>query len=381
VCRWGLVALAACLAAPAAAGAHGETSPLIRSVIDGVEPRPEGVRFRTVSGQSALIEVTNRGGQDVTMLGTKDVPFLRVGPRGVFGNLHAPDWYRSGNPDGVAGVALRREVRPRWTRVARKPVWAYYEHRMHPRRVLLPEDEDGTERTLRLLDWKVPFDHGGRRGLIEGHIEFRPILGAVVPSMTSGARPLPGVTVRVLPGRWPGMLMQSTSTEPVTVEGRDGEPFARFSRRGVEVNLHSPVYVEGQKARGLIARLPADAEARPRWETVSPVPSFTWIEPRARYAPEQPPDPVVQRGEPTRLVSWAVPLKQGERRVEVRGLTSWLPNTRSGVPEAPDEGGGGGDAVWWLIGGAAAVGLAVAAALRLRRRAAVSTSSGVGGTR
>jgi hypothetical protein len=300
------------------------------------------------------------------------VPFLRVGPRGVFGNLHSPDWFRSGNPDGVAGVAVRRRVSPRWARVAREPVWAYYEHRMHPRQVLLPEDEDGTREILRLLDWKVPFDHGGRRGVIEGHIEFRPILGAVVPSMTSGARPLPGVTVRVLPGRWPGMLMQSTSPEPVTVEGRDGEPFARFSRRGVEVNLHSPVYVEGQKARGLLARLPADAEARPRWRLVSPVPSFTWIEPRARYAPEQPPGPVVARGEPARLVSWSIPLTQDGRRVEVRGTTSWLPNTRSGVPEAPDEGGGFGGVWPWLIGGAAALGVAVAAAFRLRRRAAVT---------
>lgn len=370
-CRWGLVALAACLAAPQGAGAHGETSPLIRSVIDRVEPRPDGVRFRTVSGQSALIEVTNRSDREVTMIGAKDVPFVRVGPRGVFGNLHSPDWFRSGNPDGVAGVALRRRVRPRWVRVAREPVWAYYEHRMHPRRTVLPKDKDGTKETLRLLDWKVPFDHGGRRGGIEGHIEFRPILGSVVPSMTSGARPLPGVTVSILPGRWPGMLMQSTSPKPVTVEGRDGEPFARFSRRGVEVNLHSPVYVEGQKARGVIARLPADAEAEPRWQPVSPVPSFTWIEPRARYAPEQPPDPVVQRGEPARLVSWAIPLTQGTRRVEVRGLTSWLPNTRSGVPEAPDEDGPGG-VLPWLIGGAAAVGVAVAASLRLRRRAAIS---------
>ena len=99
--------------------------------------------------------------------------------------------------------------------------------------------------------------------------------------------------------------------------------------------------------------------------------------PRARYAPKQPPDPVVQRGQPARLVSWAIPLTQGTRRVEVRGVMGWLPNTRSGVPEAPEERGGLGGVLPWLIGGGTAVG-AAAASLRLRRREAVNAVATAG---
>jgi hypothetical protein len=359
-------ALAGAAALPAAAGAHGEASPLVRGVVDGVEPRVPGVHLVPVSGTASLLNVVNTTGEDLLVLAPDGEPFLRVGPRGAHGNRASPYWWRSGNPDGVAGRGAPRTAgRPRWTLVSREPAWAYYEHRLHPGNVALPREARGTRRIVRLLDFGIELRHGGRPMRLRGHLEFRPVLGRVRPELTAGAQPLPGVTVAVLEGRFPGMLLRNASGRNVVVEGRQGEAFARVGPRGAAVNIHSATYVDDRRARGLPVTAAADASAPPRWRRIGPAATLTWLESRARYAPEQPSDEIARRTSPTVLQRWEIPLRSGAARGGVRGTTSWLPSGPSGLPLAAAEPAGGSGAPWWAIGAVPLIAL-----VALGRRAA-----------
>ncbi len=338
-------------------------------MIDRVEPELPGVRITAARGTASLLQVANQGPRELEVLAPRGEPFLRVGPRGTFANLDSGYWYQSGNPDGrgVPPAGAERRRSPRWRLVSREPVWDYYEHRLHPSQVQLPRAERGTRKVLRLLEWAVPLRHGGRSAKIAGHIEFRPVLGAVVPALLSSPRPLPGVTVSVLPGRYPGLLLQSAAKRELTVEGRAGEPFARIGPGGVEVNLRSPTHADDQKARGERTRVAVDADGAPLWRRVATAPSYAWLESRVRYAPEQPPEDVLRRERPVRLAGWAIPIASGGRRVELRGATNWLPTGPSGVPERSAARDGAG-APLWLAGALLVIALTAAGAWRLRHR-------------
>ena len=94
-------------------------------------------------------------------------------------------------------------------------------------------------------------------------------------------------------------------------------------------------------------------------------PQYGWLETRARYAPEQPPDDVVRRTEPTVLANWTVPLEIGSQRFDLKGRTSWVPFTQIGAP-ATEDGTGLVDLVLLAV---AVIGVAGLALLLLRVRA------------
>ncbi len=363
-------ALAAVAALPAGARAHGEASPLIRGVVDRVQPRVPGVNLVPVSGTASLLNVVNTTAEDLVLLSPEGEPFLRVGPRGAYGNRASPYWWRSGNPDGVPGprAPRRASARERWTLVSREPAWAYYEHRLHPGNVRLPRSARDTREVLRLAGFTIRLRHGGRPMAVDGHLEFRPVLGRMRTAMTSSPQPLPGVSLAVLEGRFPGMLLRNASRRTVEVEGRGGEPFARVGPRGAEVNLRSPTYVDDRRARGLAVRVAADAGAPPLWRRTGPSGTLTWLESRARYAPEQPSDAIARRRTATVLARWRIPLRSGERRAEVAGTTSWLPGGPSGLPLDAVR-GESGLPTWPAIPALAALAAVGAGlAVRLRRR-------------
>ncbi len=337
-------------------------------MIDRVDPALPGVRVAAVRGTASLLQIVNPTQRDLEVIAPRGEPFLRVGPRGTFANLESGFWYQSGNPDGTGGLPPNaRRGPPRWQLVSRAPAWSYYEHRLHPAQVRLPRAQRGTRRVLRLLDWTVPLRYGGAPARIEGHIEFRPVLGTVAPALVSSPRPLPGVSVSVLPGRFPGLLLQSAAKGTVTVRGRAGEPFARIGPAGVDVNLRSPTYADDQRARGELTRVAVDAHAAPAWHQVATTPSHAWLDSRVGYAPEQPPEAVVARNQTARLSNWSIPIESGTRRVKIRGTTDWVPSGPNGLPDAAAAPGGQASPLW-LAAVLAGIGLLAAAALALRRR-------------
>jgi hypothetical protein len=370
VARVALAAVLGVAAAPARAPAHGEASPLVRSVIQDVEPRRDGLTFTVVRGPVAQISVRNRSPQQLEILDPRGEPFIKVGARGVFGDVASPAWAASGNPDGAHPPGLREGAPARWRRFSTRPEWTYYDHRLHPSGVVIPPDVRRARETVPLRTFSIPIRLGGEEGRVRGYLEFRPVVGQVTPALTSTPAPLPGVTTSVLPGRFPGLLVQNAGRSPVVVLGPDGEVFARIGPRGVAVNLRSPVTVDALRQRGEQPPVAANPAAPPRWRRVSATPSYAWLEPRVRYEAEQPPDAVVRRRTRVRLKTWEVPLRAGRRRAVLRGTTTWVPTNAAGLPQVakPDE-GSGGTAPAAVAGGAAFVlALGAAAAVRLRRR-------------
>ena len=359
-------------ALPASAGAHGESSAAIRSVIDRVEPPAPAVEVEVLRGRAAALAATNRGRDDLVVIGDEGEPFLRIGPRGTFANVNSRSWYRSGNPDGVSlpPTGARVGAAPRWKRVSREATWTWFDHRLHPATLTVPAEAAKGRRTVRLDSWKVPMRLAGRPLEVAGHVEYRPLTGAVLPELTSPAMLGAGAFVTILRGRVPGLYVQSTGAEPISVAGREGEPFARIGPRGTQVNLRSPTYVDDQLARGERVQLAADADAPPRWRRVNENASFGWLDSRARYAPEQPPDEVVRRDRPAVLGTWRVPVRVGGRRLEITGRSRWVPTPTTGATR-PAASGGEEPGTEWLAGAIAVLvlaGLAVALRLRLRRR-------------
>jgi len=364
-----LTATAALVAAVAlwcvpAAHAHGEASPFIRTVVDRVAPPAPGISVTTSQATATVLQVRNETTRELEVLSDRDEPFIRIGRGGVFANVSSPEWFASGNPDGVIAPQARTGGPPRWVRVSADPGWSWFDHRLHPR-TLTAVPPPTERRAVRLFDWTVPVRLGGQPARVHGHVEWRPVLGAAVPALINRPAPSAGVRVSVAPGAVPGIFLASTGRRPVTVIGREGEPFLRFTRdEGTEVNLRSPSHVDAQRLRGEPPEVPADSQAKPRWRQVEDVPQYAWPETRARYGPGQPPDEIVRSSEPTVLTNWAVPLDIGSERFDLRGRTSWVPFTPLGAP-AEEEGGGLLDVLLLVL---AVVGVAGLALLLLRVR-------------
>jgi hypothetical protein len=357
------------------AHAHGEGSPFIRAVVEEVTPAVPGLSVTTTRAPVTLLQVRNDSAQELEILSDRGEPFLRIGRGGVFANARSADWYASGNPDGVFRVPRGRlGGPPRWVKVSAEPGWSWFDHRLHPRaQVSLPP---ATERqTVRLFGWTVPARLGGRPGSIKGRVEWRPVYGGLLATLLSRPDPRTGVTAEVAPGRIPALFVTNAGPRPVTVLGRAGEPFARIgARRGAEVNLRSPTFADSERLSGHSPTTVADPRAKPRWRQVDDSPQYAWLDTRARYGPDQPPDELLRRKTPTVLTTWTVPLEIGSERFELRGKTSWFPTEPPGTP--PDSGVSTVDLVLIGLAGlgvAAAVGVAV---LRLRRRATRSVASG-----
>ena len=99
------------LVGPAAtpASAHTISGPRptnYRSRVVAIAPAVPGISARIVDLGSRF-ELTNRSPTEVTVLGYEDEPYLRIGPSGVFENLHSQSTYinrtraRSTVPAGI----------------------------------------------------------------------------------------------------------------------------------------------------------------------------------------------------------------------------------------------------------------------------------------
>ena len=365
-----LATLGPCLIGPAPAAAHGESSPLIHTVVDEVAPAAPTLRASTEVGPAATLSLTNDSETPVEVIAPGGEAFLRIGRSGVLANVASAEWYRSGNPDGRGRFppGIEPGSAPRWVPVSREPRFTWFEHRLHPAPVSVPPGLAGSERRQRLSNWSVPLRVGGAPGRIDGHIEYRPLLGSVMAEIQGSPQPLPGVSMYVLPGPVPALFLENTGRSRVLVRGRAGEPFARVGPGGTEVNVRSPTHQDDLRVKGRRPALASDPEAPPIWREVDPAPRYLWLDARARYAPGQPPDSVIDARARTLLGRWEVPVETSASEAVVQGTTSWVPAPRVRTPSPRDRDGQGLFTVLLLGGVVCLAGLLVAVGLRRRRR-------------
>lgn len=154
----------------------------------------------------------------------------------------------------------------------------------------------------------------------------------------------------------PTLTLENGTAKTVTILGRDGESFARIGPKFVEGNWCQPDLDGGRavtrvrahhRVRGLGSSPVAAAHRRSPVELARP-PEPT---PRHRAAPT-----TIAKGGTVVVRRWAIPLEVRSRRVDIRGITEFMP-TASPVRGSSTR----------LPLAAAVLGVALAAFLLIRR--------------
>lgn len=288
------------------------TDPRIVSVVDDIQPAlPPGVLVQVQANLAAQLVVDNPTDVPLEVLAPTGQPFLRISKAGVFGNLGSAEFFATSNPNGSSPHASGTD---RFVQLSTGSSWGWYDHRLHPAQLAAPRD---SRRRVRLGTFEVPMRYGGVATSVRGHLEFRPLLGQFDDTVTT----LPsGLTASVLQGRLPGLFV--TVSAPMTVLGRDGEPFLRSDGRALSVNTASRTYVEDKQARGIGVGPPAPA---PRWRPVGGA-AYTWLDDRLRYASAAPPAAALRQQGPSVVGSWRVPVLVGGATAAIAGRVRWVPS-------------------------------------------------------
>lgn len=354
-----LSVLAAGLLRSAPAAAHDEV-PGATTVFDRADPAlPATVEVDVVRSAADELLIVNRSPEDLEVLADTGEAFVRIGPSGTFANLASPTWYAVQLPEPSAatpppGVAAGASTPPRWEKVRDGAAYSWFDHRLHPSPIATPPAaEPGV--LVRLDEWRVPIRLGGRPIELLGHRQFTRLAGSVVASIDQTRLQGSDLVVSVASGRVPAMVLDATGAvkaAPVVVLGEGGEPMLRLTGDGVEANLASPTWALTAAARGDVTGARSTADP-PRWQRIAVGPTVTWLEPRAAYQLGVPEEGVQRSPDPVVLGSWTVPVEVGGRRLNLEGVTTWVPD---GALVAEEEGRGG-----WVV--PVAAGTIVAALL------------------
>jgi hypothetical protein len=127
-------ALLAVTAAPASAHTiSGPKSTNYRSRVVAIAPSIPGISARVVE-LGAKLEVTNRTSTEITVLGYEGEPYLRIGPEGVFENLHSQATYINRTRQGSSvppGVDTAPDAAPEWKKVSSGNSTSWHDHNIH----------------------------------------------------------------------------------------------------------------------------------------------------------------------------------------------------------------------------------------------------------
>jgi hypothetical protein len=330
--------LVAALLLPAAADAHGGDlagfDGAVDARLDPLAPELAGVRVQLHRTAANQLVIENRTERTLELLDEHGVAFVRIGPGGVEGNLASPAWYQGFAPEGgrVPPELLERArkgepLAARWALARREPTWGWFDARLQ----VEPNGHAPKPGAATPARWEIPVRIGGEPSALRGRFVPRPKpVGMLHARLVTAGELAPGVRISLLDGRAAAFFLESASEELVTVLGRDGEPFLRVGRFGVEANLHSATFAEVARLRGgtgLLLEPRADAE--PRWQRVSSAPRYAWVDLRTAYADGEVPEAVVKGGVAVELLRWVVPVRIGTGEdaslVRVEGRTVWEP--------------------------------------------------------
>ncbi|MGH2808207.1 MAG: hypothetical protein ACRDKT_13140 [Actinomycetota bacterium] len=307
VVRTALAAVVFVALSVAPAAAHDERSLHRLTVLDRVTGSIDGLEIRVVHMGMPALAVRNRSGRNLTVLGERGEPFLRIGPRGVFANIASPTTYRSIDPENDLVPPGIRNDRG-WAKFSESPEWSWFDPR-------LASKPDATA-------WAVDMRFGAEPVRVEGGFESLHGHGHFI---TDADPPeIAGLDLRMIQGPIPAVFVRNDTGETLHVAGREGEPFLRIGPDGVVANVMSPSYHAGGSQR--IAPVPrwADPSADPRWKRVSPQPVWGWLDQRAALPAE-----LQQRsllGPERRIVAtWTIPMELGNRPLPLEGTVEWIP--------------------------------------------------------
>lgn len=351
------------------AGAHAGAADGTRPFVTGLDPPTPGLAASVIFAGDWQVSLLAVGSDEISVLDDTGRPFIRIGASGVEGDYGAPAWYSSAVASNASGIVrlpdgVSAASPPDWRPVSRARAWAWYDARIKGEPGGVTPDIIRNAAPVRLKDFSIPLLAGGRPVAVKGYIEFEPPRGRYVHRLTSETQAAPGVEVGLLGGQAvPTLTVRNDSAETVTVLGADGEPFLRISET-VDANLTSPTWTQVGRALGRTPRTVADPAAPPQWERISEGRLASWADFRSR-----PPDaePQITSGGPIDVKRWTIPLRIGERPVELTGVTAFEPLRPPG--HGSDDDRSNLVAVAAGIGGVLLLaGTAANSVVRLRRR-------------
>lgn len=309
------------------ADAHAGAADGTRPFITGLEPAVPGLAASVLFAGDWQVNLLAVGGDEVSVLDDTGRPFIRIGATGVDGDYGAPGWYQSAVMSNVSGIVrlpdgINAASPPDWRPVSRARAWAWYDQRVKGEAGAVTPSMIAEAVPVRLRDFAIPLLVGGKPVAVKGYIEFEPPRGRYVHRLTSAPQAAPGVEVGLLGGQAvPTITVRNDSKETVTVVGADGEPFLRIGET-VDANLASPTWTQVGRTLGRTPKVVADPTAPPQWERISEGRLASWADLRSR-----PPDsePQIATGEPIDVKRWTIPLRIGDRPVELTGVTAFEP--------------------------------------------------------
>ncbi|MFG1953001.1 hypothetical protein [Micromonospora sp. NPDC048830] len=172
-------ALTAVLAPATPAAAHGADAPNgadYRAQVTAVAPARPGLTVRVVEA-GARLELVNRTGRPVEVMGYSGEPYLRIGPGGVYENTRSPATYLNRTLAGDATLPDRADpaATPDWRRIDDGPAARWHDRRSLWREANPPLSvrADPT-REQRVRDWVVPLRDGAEPVEIRGTLDWVP---------------------------------------------------------------------------------------------------------------------------------------------------------------------------------------------------------------
>ena len=286
----------------------------VRAVLDPLPAALSGMRVELHTTMGPQIVLENPTTRTVEVVDDVNQSFVRIGPKGVEGNLAAESWYRTYSPGAVVPASAKGAAPARWVRAASAPSFGWFEPRLDPKRAPLPPEVISAGQTVDLARWSVPLKVDDRVISLSGVFRYEPPpQGMYVAKLTSPSQVAPGVRVRLLPGSVAGVFVESSSALPLEIAGAYGEPFLRIGPDGVSANVRSLTWWSCARSTGRRHEVAGNRETLPDWQRVAAAPRFSWIDPRTQ-APQN------AAGE---LVAWRVPMQLGERELAITGETRW----------------------------------------------------------
>lgn len=175
---------AALLTLTPAAAAHGGGGALgFRSTVTRVTPPVHGLTLTILDADDRL-ELDNRSGKPVFILGYEGEPYLAFRDGKVYRNAHSPATYL--NDDRFAQVTLppQADARadPEWVEVGQRETYDWHDHRIHwMSRSLPPKIAATKEQAHHVFDWTVPGTIDDRPLKIAGSLDYQPPQSGGIP--------------------------------------------------------------------------------------------------------------------------------------------------------------------------------------------------------
>jgi hypothetical protein len=193
---------AAVLVPATPASAHGGDTPdatAYRTRITGFSTPERGLTVRTVEA-GARLELTNKTGHSVEVLGYSGEPYLDIRPDGTYQNLNSPTAYADRTPPPHADPTAP----PSWQRISTSTTARWHDQRTHwlgagpP-----PQAAADPSRPHRLREWTVPLRVQVRTFEIRGTLDWIPPPRAWLWWLTAA---LAGLLATALAYRWPSSI-------------------------------------------------------------------------------------------------------------------------------------------------------------------------------